>query len=868
MKRLIILTILFLTVLFSFGQEENFNSFEWNKTTEIPSYKDDSLHLGLAASFAGTSNGALIVAGGCNFPYKPVYQGGKKKYYKNISVFYKNKWYQDFHLETAVAYGATVQFEDGIVCIGGKNNEGCIKKVLFIRWNEKTKKIETQDFPALPFGIAQFSASIIKNTIYVAAGERDGIPKNNFLSINLENKKEGWHILEEFPGSARLQPVMVAQNAAEEKCLYLMSGSVFPDSVSQPIINTDVLCYSPKHKKWTKIADIEAGGEKRSLHGAYGAAMGVQHIVCVGGVNKDIFREALNRERKLSEAIQNNDSLSIKELLKAKNDYFLQKPTDFKFNNKVLIFHTITNKWTLADYPFNAPTGAPLVKKDDGFWVVSGEIKPGQRSPEIYEAKITRESNFGFINWTVLIIYMFCMLFLGYFFMKRGESTDDFFKGGGRIPWWAAGMSIFATMLSAITFMAIPAKTYATDWRYFTIAITIFIMAYPVVKYYLPYFRKLNITTAYEYLEVRFNAATRVVSSVVFIIFMVARMALVLFLPSLALTTVTGIDIYVCILLMGAITVIYSTMGGVEAVVWGDVIQGFVLLFGAVLAIIFLVMGTEGGLSQMIDITIEHNKMRTFDFAFDLTQPTFWVVLFGGLALNLISYSSDQAVIQRYMTTKDEKSASKSIWLNGVLSVLVSVIFYSIGTALYSYYTTNPEELNILMGNPDSIFPHFIMSKMPVGIAGIMIAAIFSATMSTVSTNINSVSTAFTTDIYMKINKQSSDKMRLKTARIASALSGLIGLLLALLMATWNILSLFDYFNFILGLLTSGLGGLFFMGIFIKRIKGKAALLAFASGTIILYIFSFISPVSFMLYGFVGLAATVISGYLFSFIFK
>jgi SSS family transporter len=449
------------------------------------------------------------------------------------------------------------------------------------------------------------------------------------------------------------------------------------------------------------------------------------------------------------------------------------------------------------------------------------------------------------------------MLSLGYAFMKRESGTEDFFKGGKRIPWWAAGMSIFATMLSAITFMAIPAKTYATNWLYFMMAVTILVMAFPVVKYYLPFFRRLNVTTAYEYLELRFNYTVRLLASGLFILFMIARMALVLFLPSLALTTVTGIDIYLCIALMGIITLIYCTMGGVEAVVWGDVIQGFVLLGGAILAVIFLITGTEGGLNSLINITVNHQKMKTFDFAFDLSKATFWVVLLGGMANNLISYSSDQTVIQRYLTTKDEKSAGKSILMNGVLSVLVSIVFYFIGTALFAYFYTKPGELDITMENPDSIFPYFIMSKIPIGIAGLLISAIFAATMSTVSSNINSMSTAFTTDIYKKIHNKADDRHYLSIARISGIITGSIGILLALLMATWNILSLFDYFNYILGLMASGLGGLFIMGIFFPRIDGKSALLGFISGITMLLLINKFTDIHFLLFGFIGIVGSV-----------
>jgi SSS family transporter len=302
----------------------------------------------------------------------------------------------------------------------------------------------------------------------------------------------------------------------------------------------------------------------------------------------------------------------------------------------------------------------------------------------------------------------------------------------------------------------------------------------------------------------------------------------------------------------------------VEAVIWGDVIQGFVLLAGAVLAVVFMISGTEGGLNRVIEITVEHEKMKMFDFAFDLSRATFWVVLLGGLANNLISYSSDQAVIQRYLTTKNQQEAAKGLWFNGTMSIIVSIIFYFIGTTLFVLYKTQPQELNMAMGNPDSIFPHFIMTRMPVGIAGLMIAAIFSATMSTVSSNVNSISTAFTSDIYNHLWPESTDSRRLRVARISGILSGGLGILLALLMATWNILSLFDYFNAILGLLVGGLGGVFVMAIFFPRINSTGAISGFILSFIILLVIRSYSSVSFLLYGFLGITISVLIAYMVS----
>jgi len=872
--------IILVFFLFSFsdiaGQTPStFNKITWNELEDLPPGKDMVIQPGLASPFAGVSNGALVAIGGCNFPDVPVFDDGKKKYYADIFVLEHpdSLWKSSTNYPFPVAYGASVTLPEGLLCIGGKNDQTEFSEVHLARWNTELNAIELERWPDLPFTLSEHATALVDNYIYVAGGSANGQLANRFLRLDMNRKgsdKFTWEELPDFPGPARLQAIAIGQHAAEEAHFYLIAGSSYPVDSQQPLITTDALDFNPKTNMWSVLGQIKTDENySYSLHGGSGIPIGVHHMIFIGGVNRQIFHDAWEKERKLQKAENNSDTVKISTIKKDIKNYFIQSPNFYKFNPDILAYHTITNTWTkIGQYPYQAPAGAPMVKWRDGFAVISGEIKPGVRSPHVYLGNITSAPLFGWLNWTILFIYLSGMVFLGYFFLKRESSTNDFFKGGERIPWWAAGMSIFATMLSAITFMAIPAKTYATNWLYFMLAVTILVVAFPVVKYYLPFFRRLNVTTAYEYLEKRFNYTVRLLASLLFILFMIARMALVLFLPSLALTTVTGIDIYLCIALMGIITLAYCTMGGIEAVVWGDVIQGFVLLGGAILSVLFLIGGTEGGFNAVIDITTRYEKMKVFDFTFDLTTATFWVVLLGGLANNLISYSSDQTVIQRYLTTKDEKAAGKSILLNGVLSIFVSFLFYFIGTALFAYFHTNPGELDITMENPDSIFPYFIMTKMPVGIAGLLISAIFAATMSTVSSNINSMSTAFTSDVYKKLIPKKSDIHYLQIARISGIITGGIGIMLALLMATWNILSLLDYFNFMLGLMASGLGGLFVMGIFFKRINEKSALIGFLVGIVTLLFISNFTTIHFLLYGFIGIFNSVFIALIFSTIFK
>ncbi|MCK5279269.1 MAG: cyclically-permuted mutarotase family protein, partial [Cyclobacteriaceae bacterium] len=446
----------------------------------------------------------------------------------------RKEWIKSSIFPYPVAYGASVTIGKGVLCIGGNNQNQSFALVHLLTWDSGKKEVRIQEWPALPYNMTNMAAALVDNKIFVAGGKADDQLANKFLSLDLSKNGADefqWVKHDDFPGPARLQPVGVGQNSAEEAHFYLFSGSSFPEGDEKPSITTDGLEYNPNTKLWSKISDINPkNGKLYSLHGANGISIGAHHILFTGGVNKEIFYNAWIRERRYVDAVKSGDSILIKKLAQEKYAYFIHAPEWYKVNKDVLVYHTITDTWIKVDeYPYPGPAGAPMVKAGNSWYVINGEIKPGVRSPKVYRGTEKVEARFGLFNWGLLVFYLLGMLYLGYFFMKRENTTEDFFKGGERIPWWAAGMSIFATMLSAITFMAIPAKTYATDWRYYLMAVTIFIMAIPVVKYYLPFFRRLKITTAYEYLEVRFNYTSRLLASTIFIVFQLARTGLVLF---------------------------------------------------------------------------------------------------------------------------------------------------------------------------------------------------------------------------------------------------------------------------------------------------------------------------------------------------
>ena len=436
--------------------------------------------------------------------------------------------------------------------------------------------------------------------------------------------------------------------------------------------------------------------------------------------------------------------------------------------------------------------------------------------------------------------------------------TDDFFKASGRIPSWAAAVSIYATIISSVTYLSIPAKAFASDWTYYPMLLTIPLVIPFVVHRYLPYFHRSNCTSAYELLEHRFSPIVRMTASALFCLYMVVRIALVLYLPSLALSRVGGWDLHFSIITVAVITIIYSTVGGLRAVVWGDVIQGGIFFVGASFSVIYLIANTQGGLFGFIDMSMAADKLRLMDWDMTATKATWWVILVGGIASNLISYTSDQTVIQRYISTRDIKASSHSLWINAWLYIISSILFYAIGTGLYTFYSTHhlpPLEI-------DAVFPYFIVHELPAGISIFLMLALAAATMSTVSSCINSLATAFNVDFVKRLQPDIPDSKLLLSARITSIIGGLFGLTVALMMSTWHITSLLDYFNTSLGLLTSGLGSLFFMAVFMPRINAREAMAGFIVGESVVFLVWLFTPLCFFLYGAIGLGVSIISAYI------
>jgi SSS family solute:Na+ symporter len=422
-------------------------------------------------------------------------------------------------------------------------------------------------------------------------------------------------------------------------------------------------------------------------------------------------------------------------------------------------------------------------------------------------------------------------------------------------------LSIFGSKLSALTFIAIPAKAYATNWVYLLSNIMIVVVAPVIVYCYLPYFRKLKLTSVYEYLAIRFNTKVKYLGSLNFVLFQISRLGIVIYLPALVLSTVTGIDIFICIIGTSLITTAYSVAGGIEAVIWTEVMQVGVLLGGAVLSLVFIAHTLPGGFGQIITESSAHNKLRMASMDWNITEPVLWVVFLGGFFTQLVTYSSDQVVVQRYLTTSSEKEARRSIYTNAILVIPASIIFFSVGTALWVYFRHNPANLNP-HGRTDDIFPWFISQQLPSGLSGLVIAGLFAATMSTISSSMNSIATVVTTDFYQSFKPHSSDHQRFVFARWVTLLLGILGCGIAVYLVSLQNASIWDQYLKIIGLFGGCLAGIFVAGIFFPKINSRGILIGFALSAVGLYFIQATGKVNFFLYPVIAILLCVLIAYI------
>ncbi|MFT5851979.1 MAG: SSS family solute:Na+ symporter [Colwellia sp.] len=753
------------------------------------------------------------------------------------------------------AYAATASFYDSSIVIGGIANNASSALVNLLVWHASSKNLHSYSLPALPKAVKSPSTVIIDNTLYVLTGSD---AENQFYAldlsplVNADNQlmldtstletyqaQSSWKTLPALPLTSSNKSYqngiqLAVQNDGSGKKIFAIGGYQFSDgyhsSQGEVSAMTNHWKFDPNliqiKQSWQELGKIILAKEELKQRINQLSVLGQSHILAF---------------------TNQGNTLSYNAITKSWTQYLASNHTEGKVSDTSHFISEGISTSAGKIFSLNRSAGE------------QASLHLWQLSP------VQPKKNFGWINMTVLVVYLLGVVVVGLFFMFKNKNIDDYFRGGQSIPWWAAACSIYATMLSSLTYVALPAMVYQTNWLVL-IGIWMIIAVSPVAVYVaMPFFRQINATSAYEYLSKRFNMSVRLFASGLFTLFHISRMGIVMALTALALAAVTPLSASDSVLIMGVLCLIYCTMGGIEAVIWTDTLQTIVLLIGAIICFVTIIIGLDGGLTDFISIGLSDDKftMVNADFSLNsITTLSIWVIVLGGIGQNLASYTADQSIVQRYMVTSDPKAAAKSIWANVAMAVPGTLLFFCIGTGLYAFYQMHPEKLDPTI-QIDQIFPMFIATELPIGLAGLIVAGIFAAAQSTVSTSMNSTATTLITDFIKPFNLIKTEKGYLNAARWLTFIMGTLGTLAGLIFINPEIYSLMAAYFKVIGMFMGVLGGLFVLGALTKRANSTGAMIGIFSSYITTiaawqlgwangYLYATIGIISCLVFGYIG----------------
>lgn len=492
-------------------------------------------------------------------------------------------------------------------------------------------------------------------------------------------------------------------------------------------------------------------------------------------------------------------------------------------------FHTISSAWAELPYRKSGPIDSVAAVGNGVLMATAGSGRIVFENAQLASSK----RGLTGVAWIIIVLYLGTMIGVGvYWYLRDRQGTaSEFFLGSRAIPFWAAGVSLYATNTSSISYIAIPAKAFETDWQYMMNKLITIVGLMFVAVWIVPLLRRLNLVSVFNYLEMRFHPAIRMIGSALCMAMHVGgRMSVVLFLPALAIATITGIDVVWSILIMGVCTIVYTAMGGMRAVVWTDFVQVIVLMGGALFAIGFVLHALGG--STVYAMAMAYDKTKLLNFSFDLTQPTVWGFLFLILFDVVLTFPKDQVLMQRTLATDSPKAAGRSIWMFAAIMLPGGLIFYGIGTVLFAYYKAHPERLDPLLPI-DATFPLFISAELPAGLTGLIIAGIFAAAMGTLSGTINSIATLLSVDFYQKLVRNPTERQTKHFAEWMTVVVGLVGIGLALLLSRLDIHSLLDLTIEMAGLLGGGFAGAYTLGMFTRRANSAGVSIGVATAIVV-----------------------------------
>lgn len=475
--------------------------------------------------------------------------------------------------------------------------------------------------------------------------------------------------------------------------------------------------------------------------------------------------------------------------------------------------------------------------------------------------------NISGVDAAIVIGYMLAVLAFGIWLGRGQQSAARYFLGDRSLPWGALLLSIVATETSTVTFLSLPGLAAAAggDLTFLQITIGYIVGRIGVIFILMPLYFRGKPFTAYEVLETRFGKMSRRLVSALFLLTRNASDALRLFLTALVLQVVLGLDLDVSVVVIGIVTIFYTFIGGARSVIWNDCIQFVIYMLGATAAAYIIVGATPGGIEQILEFAKDGDKLRVFDFDMSMTQPgmTFWAGLAGGAFLTAATHGTDQMMVQRYLSARNQHDASLALGISGFVVLLQFAVFLLIGVGLAALFGITATGSAVAVKN-DQLLAYFIVNYMPMGLLGITLAAVFAAAMSTLSSSLNSSAAAFVNDIYLPLQKRATaEAVTLRIGRIATVVFGIVQIGIALafgLIASSE--SIVANVLKISGFAAGPVLGMYFLGVFAPQVRQRAALTGFVAGVGVLSVVAYSTPVHWAWYALFGSAVTLAVGIL------
>ncbi len=419
------------------------------------------------------------------------------------------------------------------------------------------------------------------------------------------------------------------------------------------------------------------------------------------------------------------------------------------------------------------------------------------------------------LDQAIILVYLAGLILIGWRLAGRQRTTEDYFLGGRNMPWLAVAMSMFASVTSAVTYMGVPGMAYSENIALLVVCIVSPILAPVLIRVFYPVYHRLHVTTSYEYLEHRFGRSARLLASGLFLLARLGWMATVVYAPALALSVATSLPLWATILVMGVLATTYTVLGGLSAVIWTDVMQFGLMVVGAVWVSVSLARSVPGGVREIFDVATASNHIQVATWKFSLHEMTGIVVAVTFFFQMMQDYGTDQVTVQRLMAIRDMRGRTRAILFNAATDFVVIALLLFIGLGLYAFYQRHANVLPAGIDG-DSVLPYFVATSLPVGVAGLLLAAIFAAAMSSMDSGINSLSTVVINDFVRPRHEGPLDEARtLWYARLLTLGFGAAATLLAF--AVSSIGQIIKAYTTFISLFSAPVLALFLLGMLTKR---------------------------------------------------